>query len=104
MLVPPGAKSIRNRLTIWLAAGSLSRVLSVVPINSLNFVVGPGPINSCSGTSAVLAIISRREGATVSRLGMRKPIRCLSVENAPFSNHRHNPSCVADILEWIGFQ
>ena len=41
MFVPPGAKSMMNRLTIWLAAASLSRLLSVVPISSLNSDVGP---------------------------------------------------------------
>jgi hypothetical protein len=41
MFVPPGAKSIGKRLTIWLAAANLSRLLSVVPIGSLNCVVGP---------------------------------------------------------------
>src|ERR1039458_1617333 len=74
MLVPPGAKSMMNRLTIWLAAANLSARLSVVPISSLNNVVGPWLGRVTGGASSAFASMRRAGGATCVPGGMRKPI------------------------------
>jgi hypothetical protein len=74
MLVPVGAKSMMNRLTIWLAAASLSRRLSVVPINNLKSAVGPCPWTGTSGTSAALANMSLGVGAGLVPGGILNPI------------------------------
>src|SRR2546427_104924 len=62
-----------NRLTIWLAAESLSRVLCVVPISRLNNDVGPCPCTGTSITSAAFANMSFSVCATLVPCGILNP-------------------------------
>src|ERR1035438_5487 len=97
MFVPPGAKSMMNRLSITYAAASLSRSLEVRPINSLNWEVGPCPPRIWSCTSSALASMSFGVGCTFMPSGILYPIT-MSLTGAleefatPLS-----PRCCADL-------
>src|SRR5712691_9358171 len=76
-----------NRLTIWLAAESLSRVLCVVPISSLNNDVGPCPCTGTSFTSAAFANMSFAVGATLVPCGILNPITSSRTGRLDVSGH-----------------